>query len=173
MTPRPEASGRSQVGRWLCRGRDDGWSLFSLVPLREATTERGHGQDWPWASAPGGRRPRPHMNWPAFKKGESWKPGGIHLTMDDLMPQLRKNRTSKLTQKWKKQKQNPTTIHIIDPLEKGMATYFSILASKIPWTEDPGGLQSMGPQRVRCDWVTNTHFFIHIIQIIENWKVQS
>ena len=38
-------SGRSQVGRWLCRGRDDGWSLFSLVPLREATTERGHGQD--------------------------------------------------------------------------------------------------------------------------------
>ena len=31
-----------------------------------------------------------------------------------------------------------------DPLEEGMATYFSILAWKIPWTEESGGLQSMG-----------------------------
>ena len=31
-----------------------------------------------------------------------------------------------------------------DPLEKGMATYSSILAWEIPWTEEPGGLQSMG-----------------------------
>ena len=38
-----------------------------------------------------------------------------------------------------------------DPLEKEMATHFSILAWKIPWTEDPGGLQSMGSQRVRHD----------------------
>ena len=36
-----------------------------------------------------------------------------------------------------------------DPLEKGMATHFSILAWKIPWIEEPGGLQSMGKQRVR------------------------
>ena len=35
-----------------------------------------------------------------------------------------------------------------DPLEKGMATHFSILAWKIPWTEEPGGLQSMGSKRV-------------------------
>ena len=35
-----------------------------------------------------------------------------------------------------------------DPLEKKMATYSSILAWKIPWTEEPGGLQSMGSQRV-------------------------
>ena len=33
-----------------------------------------------------------------------------------------------------------------DPLEKEMATYSSILAGKIPWTEEPGGLQSMGSQ---------------------------
>ena len=33
-----------------------------------------------------------------------------------------------------------------DPLEKGMATYSSILAWRIPWTEEPGGLQFMGPQ---------------------------
>ena len=35
-----------------------------------------------------------------------------------------------------------------DPLEEGMATYSSILAWRIPWTEEPGGLQSMGLQRV-------------------------
>ena len=34
-----------------------------------------------------------------------------------------------------------------DPLEEGMATHSSILAWRIPWTEEPGGLQSMGPQR--------------------------
>jgi len=38
-----------------------------------------------------------------------------------------------------------------DPLEKGMATHASVLAWRIPWTEEPGGLQSMGLQRVRHD----------------------
>ena len=38
-----------------------------------------------------------------------------------------------------------------DPLEKGMVTHFSILAWRIPWTEDPGGLQSVGLQRVGHD----------------------
>ena len=38
-----------------------------------------------------------------------------------------------------------------NPLEKEMATHSSILAWKIPWTEEPGGLQSMGLQRVRHD----------------------
>ena len=38
-----------------------------------------------------------------------------------------------------------------DPLEKGMATHSSILAWRIPWTEKPGGLYSMGLQRVRQD----------------------
>ena len=37
------------------------------------------------------------------------------------------------------------------PLEKGMATHSSVLAWKIPWTEDPGGLYSMGSQRVGHD----------------------
>ena len=36
-----------------------------------------------------------------------------------------------------------------DPLGKGMATHSSILAKRIPWTEEPDGLQSMGSQRVR------------------------
>ena len=36
-------------------------------------------------------------------------------------------------------------------LEEGMATYSSILAWRIPWTKEPGGLQSMGSHRVRHD----------------------
>ena len=43
-----------------------------------------------------------------------------------------------------------------DPLEKGMATHSSILAWRMPWTEEPRRLQSMGSQRVGYDWVTNT-----------------
>ena len=39
-----------------------------------------------------------------------------------------------------------------DPVEKEMATHFSILAWKIPWTEEPGRLQFTGSQRVRCGW---------------------
>ena len=44
-----------------------------------------------------------------------------------------------------------------DPLEKGMATRSSILAWRIPWTEESDELQSMALQRVRHNWVTNTH----------------
>jgi len=43
-----------------------------------------------------------------------------------------------------------------DPLEKGMATHPSILAWRIPWTEEPGRLLSIGLQRVGQDLATNT-----------------
>ena len=46
-----------------------------------------------------------------------------------------------------------------DPLDKGMATHSSILARRIPWTEELGGLQSMGWQKVRQDGATNTFTF--------------
>ena len=42
-----------------------------------------------------------------------------------------------------------------DPLEEGMATHSSILAWRIPWTEEPGGLPSTRLQKVGHDWVTN------------------
>ena len=44
-----------------------------------------------------------------------------------------------------------------DPLENGMATHSSILAWRIAWTEEPGGLESLGSQRVGHDWATNTN----------------
>ena len=50
-----------------------------------------------------------------------------------------------------------------DPLEKETATHSSILAWRIPWTEEPGGLQSTGSQRVGHDWMPSLHssfFFI-------------
>ena len=57
-----------------------------------------------------------------------------------------------------------------DPLEEGMATHSSILACRIPWTEESGGLQSMGLQ----SW---TRLNIQIAQILINdvlfWKEQS
>ena len=45
-----------------------------------------------------------------------------------------------------------------DPLEKGRAAHSGILAWKIPWTEDPGRLQSMGSQRAGHDGATNTSY---------------
>ena len=47
-----------------------------------------------------------------------------------------------------------------DPIEERMATYSSILAWRIPWTEKPCGLQSIGSQRIRHDWVAFTFTFI-------------
>ena len=49
-----------------------------------------------------------------------------------------------------------------DPLEKGLATLSSILAWRIPWTEEPGGLQSMGSQRVgHTEQLTHTRTHTH------------
>ena len=56
-----------------------------------------------------------------------------------------------------------------DPLEMGMATLSSILAWRIPWTEDSGGLQSRGSQRVGHNWATNTSlraaFCLHLTTV--------
>ena len=41
-----------------------------------------------------------------------------------------------------------------DPLGKNMTTHYSTLAWEIPWTEEPGGLQSMGSRRIRHEWAT-------------------
>ena len=48
-----------------------------------------------------------------------------------------------------------------DPLEKGMATHSSILAWRIPWIEEPGGLYSPWDRRVGCNWATFTHTHTH------------
>ena len=50
-----------------------------------------------------------------------------------------------------------------DPLEKETATHFSILAWEIPWTEEPGGLQFMGSQRVGHDLETKQQQSTYLI----------
>ena len=52
-----------------------------------------------------------------------------------------------------------------DSLEKEMATHSSILAWRIPWTEEPGGLQSMGSLRIGRNLGTNTFIFFIKLQI--------
>ena len=57
-----------------------------------------------------------------------------------------------------------------NPLEKGMATHFNVIAWRIPWTEEPGRLQSMVSQRVGHDWVTNilwdVYWFFSVVESI-------
>ena len=63
-----------------------------------------------------------------------------------------------------------------DPLEKEMATHFSILAWRVPWTEEPGGLQSMGLQRVGQDWATSLHFtsllLVQVLYYLGNYLLE-
>ena len=51
--------------------------------------------------------------------------------------------------------------HVFYLLEKGMATHSRILAWRIPWTEEPGGLQSIGSHRVGYDWSDSIHTHTH------------
>ena len=56
-----------------------------------------------------------------------------------------------------------------DPLEKDLSTHPSILAWRILWTEEPGRLQSIEPQRVRRDLVTNRHVYTLLLIKITLW----
>ena len=53
-----------------------------------------------------------------------------------------------------------------DPLEKEMATHSSILVWRTPWAEEPGGLQSMGSQRVRHDWATSQSMYHNLLSAL-------
>ena len=55
-----------------------------------------------------------------------------------------------------------------DTLEKGMATHSSILAWEIPWTEEPGGLQSMGLQRIVLDLVAKQQQGLRMVRVGAN-----
>ena len=59
------------------------------------------------------------------------------------------------------------SLHREDPLEKGMAIHSSILAWRIPWTEEHCGLQSMGSQRVGHDWTTTLSFTTELFIIMK------
>ena len=56
-----------------------------------------------------------------------------------------------------------------DPLEKGMATHSNILAWRISWTEEPGGLQFVGLQRVGHDWAARSHTHTHTHSLTDSY----
>ena len=60
-----------------------------------------------------------------------------------------------------------------DTLEKGMATHSSILAWRIPWTEEPGRLQSMGSHRVGHNWNDLPHRHSHVIRLIISFATED
>ena len=60
-----------------------------------------------------------------------------------------------------------------DPLEEEMATRSRILAWSIPWTEEPGGLQSVGSQRVRHDWSDLARCTPEFPPWLRSWKTKS
>ena len=91
--------------------------------------------------------------------GSGWKIYFIRLT--DLPTSLWRFRDFPVAQTVKNlpamQETRVQSLGQENPLEERMAIHSSILAWRIPWTEEPGWLQSMGSQRVRHDWATNTH----------------
>ena len=60
-----------------------------------------------------------------------------------------------------------------DPLQEGMATHSSILAWRIPWTEEPDGLQSMGSQRIRHDWSNLARVHARCLLMTQNSCVEG
>ena len=75
---------------------------------------------------------------------------GVHR--DSLVVQI----VESLSEMWETQ---------VGSLEKEMTTHSSMLAWKIPWVEEPGGLQSIGPQRVRRDWATSLQEFANFREL--------
>ena len=72
----------------------------------------------------------------------------FHMLKTSLVAQTVK-RLSTMRETWVR------ALHWEDPLEKEMTVHSSTIASKIPWTEEPGRLQSMGSQRVGHNWATS------------------
>ena len=76
--------------------------------------------------------------------------GGLQSSKASLVAQMVKNLPAM-------QESSVRSLSQEDPLEKEMATHSSILAWRIPWMEEPGGLQSTGSQRVIQDLATEQH----------------
>ena len=90
--------------------------------------------------------------------------GRIYLFQASLVAQMQETQVQSLN--WE------------EPLEKRLATHSSILVWRIPWTEEPGRLQSMGLQRVRCHWATHTsfgsfHSSVHSSPLLDLYQAES
>ena len=91
-------------------------------------------------------------------------------------PQIQANSNGKYSRKKFPGSSKNQNLHLLGwvrkiPLEKEMATHSSILAWEIPWTEEPGGLQSMGMQRVGHNWTTEHRNYLQSIYIENRGRV--
>ena len=119
--------------RHFCPGLQDvdngtNWSIYQELPCGKLNN-------------PGAKSCRAyHLNWLSIKSPLEWWASLVAQTVKSL-PAIWETWVPSLSQQY--------------PLKKEMATHSSTLAWKIPWTEEPGRLQSMGSQRVGHDWVTS------------------
>ena len=131
--------------------RDQVWSLGQQDPLEEETATHSSILAWriPWTEDPGGLQSieshRVRHNW------------SMHACMHALLKLklLNKLNIEELAVRTKSGYCSKSL------REKAMAPHSSTLAWKIPWTEGPGGLQSMGSLRVRHNWATDTTEQLH------------
>ena len=92
----------------------------------------------------------------AYSEDMSWPQKYLYLNVKEWRASLVAQMVQNLPTMW------DTKVWCLsreDPLEEGMATHSGILAWRIPWTEEPGRLQSTGSQRVRHDRATDTFCF--------------
>ena len=138
---------------WETCVRSQGW---------EDSPVGGHGNplQYPWLENPHGQRSLAGCSPWSHRVGHDWATKHrIGLVCILLIYNLAWVWASPVTQMvknlpamWETRVQSPGWE---DPLEKGMTTHSNILAWGIPWIEEPGGLQSMGCQRVGHNWATN------------------
>ena len=101
----------------------------------------------------------------AFGQNSLVLPQGIHLTVwSSLAAQMVKNLPA-MQETWVR------SLGLEDSLEKRMATHSSILAWKIPWTEEPGWLQPMGSQRVGHNWPTHRLWALYRTKYSHTWAI--
>ena len=137
------------------------WSLGWEDPLEKRMTTHSCILAWrtPWTEEPGGLQSiglqRVGHNWAT---GLNWTDYTAVDNLASLVTQMVKNLPT-IQEIW------VWSLGWENPQEGKMATLSSILAWRIPWTEEPGRLQSMGSQRVRHNWETNTrtHARTHVL----------
>ena len=102
----------------------------------------------------GSSTPKTHWNWVCESSLSSHSLSEVLAQMVKHLPTMLETRVWSLDPE--------------DPLEKEMATHSSTLAWRIPWVEEPGGLQSMGLQRVGHNWVTSFSLSLYLKYLWKN-----
>ena len=129
------------------------WSLGQEYPMEQKMATHSSMFSWriPWTQEPGRLQ-----SMGSQRVGHDWAPKYRQLYGRSLCPKKAYLVAQRLKCLPAMQETWVRSLGREDPLQKEMATHSSILAWRIPWTEEPGRLQSTGLQRVGHDWVTTS-----------------